>query len=76
MSELEEKLKIEFEKIVPWNGAFDTGKHAREKLDRNFSKITSLFNYFFNMFIRKDCADFTEFLVQFFAGLEAGLWEK
>lgn len=29
----------EFEKIIPWNGASDTGRDVRLKLERNFSKI-------------------------------------
>lgn len=33
-----------YENIVPWNGANDTGKDVRQKLERNFNKIGANFN--------------------------------
>ena len=36
-------MNNEFEQIVPWNGAQDTGRDVRLKLDRNFAKIKSNF---------------------------------
>lgn len=34
-------MDISFEKIVPWNGAQDTGRDVRLKWERNFSKVAS-----------------------------------
>lgn len=34
-------MDINFEKIVPWNGAQDTGRDVRLKWERNFSKVAS-----------------------------------
>lgn len=36
-------MDYEFESIIPWNGEHDTGRDARQKLDRNFAKIKSNF---------------------------------
>ena len=32
-------LEYNYEKIIPWNGAQDTGRDARLKLDRNFAQV-------------------------------------
>lgn len=34
-------MDISFEKILPWNGAQDTGRDVRLKWERNFSKVAS-----------------------------------
>lgn len=34
-------MDTSFEKIVPWNGAQDTGRDVRLKWERNFNKIAS-----------------------------------
>lgn len=34
-------MDISFEKIVPWNGAQDTGRDVRLKWERNFGKVAS-----------------------------------
>lgn len=36
-------MDYEFESIIPWNGEHDTGRDARQKLDRNFAKIKANF---------------------------------
>lgn len=78
-------IDTEFESIKPWDGAHDTGYDARMKLDRNFARvkdaIVQLLEYLGqnvegleDKFISKIKPDSTRFLVQFFAGLEAGLY--
>ena len=34
-------MNTDFEYIVPWNGANDTGRDVRLKLERNFQKIAN-----------------------------------
>ena len=36
-------MNNEFEQIVPWNGAQDTGRDVRLKWQRNFERIKSNF---------------------------------
>lgn len=78
-------IDTEFESIKPWDGAHDTGYDARMKLDRNFARvkgaIVQILEYLGenvegleDKFISKIKPDSTRFLVQFFAGLEAGLY--
>lgn len=74
----------EFENIVPWNGAKDTGRDVRLKWQRNFERIKANFeelseligkvdiNKFYDTFIRKDQDDSTKFLVSFLAGAVFG----
>ena len=35
----DERIDIEFEQIVPWNGANDTGRDVRLKWQRNFERV-------------------------------------
>lgn len=74
----------EFENIVPWNGANDTGRDVRLKWQRNFERIKANFEEVLKLlgevdveklakyFIRKDKEDQTDHLVKFLAGLEVG----
>lgn len=64
----------EFENIVPWNGANDTGRDVRIKWQRNFERIKANFEEILKIigdeelakkFLRKDQADQTKFLVSF-----------
>ena len=77
-------MNNEFEQIVPWNGAKDTGRDVRLKWQRNFERIKANFeelseligkvdiNKFYDTFIRKDQNDSTKFLVSFLAGAVFG----
>lgn len=77
-------MNNEFEQIVPWNGAQDTGRDVRLKWQRNFERIKSNFEdvskllegisleEFQKMFLRKDQDDQTEHLVKFLQGLHCG----
>ena len=77
-------MNNEFENIVPWNGAKDTGRDVRLKWQRNFERIKANFeelseligkvdiNKFYDTFIRKDQDDSTKFLVSFLAGAVFG----
>ena len=74
----------EFELIVPWNGAQDTGRDVRMKWQRNFERIKSSFEEISEklkgisleelqkMFLRKDAPDETEHLIKFLSGLQCG----
>lgn len=74
-------MNNEFENIVPWNGANDTGRDVRLKLERNFERIKANFeelskelNKFSfeelaKSFLRKDQPDSTSYLISFLAGL-------
>lgn len=71
----------EFENIVPWNGAKDTGRDVRLKWQRNFERIKANFEEilkivgdgeFAKKYLRKDQPDQTEYLVKFLAGIEIG----
>lgn len=78
------ELNLNFEPIVPWNGQQDTGRDVRLKLDRNWQKVVDAFQTVLEgmlstdildkRYLRKDQPDSTKFLIQFFAGLEAGLY--
>lgn len=74
-------MNNEFENIVPWNGAKDTGRDVRLKWQRNFERIKANFEEilkivgdgdFANKYLRKDQPDQTEYLVKFLAGIEIG----
>lgn len=70
----------EFENIVPWNGANDTGRDVRLKWQRNFERIKANFEEVLKLlgevdveklakyFIRKDKEDETGYLISFLAG--------
>lgn len=70
-------MNNEFEQIVPWNGAQDTGRDVRLKWQRNFERIKSNFEEIIallqqvtpselsKMFLRKDQEDGTNFLLKF-----------
>ena len=74
----------EFENIVPWNGANDTGRDVRLKWQRNFERIKANFEEVLKLlgevdveklakyFIRKDKEDETGYIVKFLAGIEFG----
>lgn len=74
----------EFENIVPWNGANDTGKDVRLKWQRNFERIKANFEELLELigkvdiqelskfFLRKDKSDSTDFAVQFNDGVKIG----
>ena len=65
----------EFENIVPWNGANDTGRDVRLKWQRNFERVKANFeevlkllnevdiDKFSQYFLRKDQPDGTKFLL-------------
>lgn len=74
-------MNNEFEQIVPWNGAKDTGRDIRLKWQRNFERIKANFEEilkivgdgeFAKKYLRKDQPDQTEYLVKFLAGIEIG----
>lgn len=74
-------MNNEFEQIVPWNGANDTGRDVRLKWERNFDKVKANFEEilkiigdedFAKKFLRKDQQDQTEYLVKFLGGIEIG----
>lgn len=69
-------LDTEFESIIPWNGAHDTGYDVRMKWDRNFQRVKDalykLIEYLDqnvsgldDKFIHKDKIDQTNFLLKF-----------
>lgn len=73
-------LEYNYEKIIPWNGAQDTGRDARLKLDRNFAQVLrnmeKLIEYIngsvdalHDVFLHKDRPDQTDFLLKFLGGL-------
>lgn len=75
----------QFEQIVPWNGANDTGYDVRMKWQRNFERIKSNFeelnrllqdmpslDELRTLFLRKDAADSTSYLLRLLSGLEVG----
>ena len=73
-------MNNEFEQIVPWNGAQDTGRDVRLKWQRNFERIKSNFEEISDslkdisleelqkLFLRKDIPDSTKFLLSLFKG--------
>lgn len=76
-------LEYNYEKIIPWNGAQDTGRDARLKLDRNFAQVLrnleKLIEYInasvdalHDVFLHKDRPDQTAFLLSFLGGAEFG----
>ena len=77
-------MNNEFEQIVPWNGAQDTGRDVRLKWQRNFERIKSNFEEISELlkgtsleelqkiFLRKDQDDQTEHLIKFLSGLHCG----
>ena len=69
--------RIEFEQIVPWNGANDTGRDVRLKWKRNFDKIAAAITELYqgvgvDKFLRKDQPDETQYLIRFLAGIAIG----
>lgn len=75
-------LDNEFENIIPWNGANDTGRDVRLKWQRNFERVARNFiavlseldsvGYALQNFLRKDQPDYTNFLLKFLGGAEFG----
>lgn len=77
-------MELDFEQIVPWNGAQDTGRDVRLKWQRNFEKVKAFMQTveqalasltteeLQKMFLRKDTPDQTEHLLRFLAGIEVG----
>lgn len=73
------ELEQEYEKIVPWNGAQDTGRDVRMKWERNFQRIKDNFLKVLSAiadtealderYIRKDIEDETNYPI----GLNAGM---
>ena len=70
-------MNNEFEQIVPWNGANDTGRDVRLKWQRNFERIKANFEEVLKIvgdeelakkFLRKDQKDETNYLISFLAG--------
>lgn len=78
----------EFENIIPWNGANDTGRDVRLKWQRNFERIKANFEEVLALigkidieelaqyFLRKDQSDSTNYLQKFLGGLEIGEFNK
>lgn len=74
------ELKLDFEKIIPWNGQQDTGRDVRLKLDRNWQKVVDAFNalisfmvtadYLDDKFLRKDKDDTANGKITFNKGWE------
>ena len=74
-------MNNEFEQIVPWNGAKDTGRDVRLKWQRNFERIKANFEEvlklidgidveeFANHFLRKDQEDSTEYSLSLLGGV-------
>lgn len=81
------KIGVEFEHIVPWNGQQDTGRDARLKLQRNFTKIGESFEALLQWiaenllnldekFLHKDRDDKTLYLLSLFGGAIIKNWAK
>ena len=72
------ELKLDFEKIIPWNGQQDTGRDVRLKLDRNWQKVIDAFNfllgggYLDSLYLRKDQDDRSIGTIASDKGFEAG----
>ena len=69
-------MDTNFEQIVPWNGAQDTGRDVRLKWKRNFDKIAAalielgkITTGLDEKFLRKDQDDSTEFLLSLLGGV-------
>lgn len=80
-------MNIEFENIIPWNGANDTGLDVRLKWERNFKRVASNFDELeqiclvlvedvTNNLLRKDQPDSTDYLTGFNAGITLGTAKK
>lgn len=84
-------MDTQFENIVPWNGANDTGRDVRLKWERNFKRIANalkdlsdadkliikdILKEIDEKFLHKDQPDQTEFLMKFLSGLECGEFEQ
>lgn len=69
----------EYENIIPWNGAYDTGRDVRLKWERNFARVAANFVFLLNNigtieaelknFLRKDRSDQTLFLLKLLGGI-------
>lgn len=70
--------KIEFEQIVPWNGAQDTGRDVRLKWKRNFEKIAAALIELYegvggdSKYLRKDQPDTAKEKITFEKGIGIG----
>lgn len=76
-------MNTEFEQIVPWNGAQDTGRDVRLKWQRNFEKIAQALNELATIdaewakkYLRKDQPDTAEAVINFLKGLTAGDFQQ
>lgn len=80
-------MNIEFENIIPWNGANDTGLDVRLKWEHNFKRVASNFDELeqfclvlvedvTNNLLRKDQPDSTDYLTGFNAGITLGTAKK
>lgn len=80
-------MDYNFENIVPWNGANDTGRDVRMKWKRNFERVKAnleelekadsevldlILEEVAKTFLRKDRPDSTSHLLKFLGGLEVG----
>lgn len=72
-------MDTNYEQIIPWNGAQDTGRDVRLKWKRNFDKIAAAFAELLEAtagldekFLRKDKEDSTQYLLRLLGGIEVG----
>lgn len=76
-------MDTNFEQIIPWNGAQDTGYDVRMKWMRNFAKIAAAFaeleeatEGMDEKFLRKDRPDTAQAVITFLKGLTAGDFQQ
>ena len=76
-------MDTNFEQIIPWNGAQDTGRDVRLKWKRNFDKIAAAFAELLEAtagldekFLRKDRPDTAQAVITFLKGLTAGDFQQ
>lgn len=76
-------MDYNFEPIVPWNGANDTGRDVRQKLDRNFKRVGANFEEVLqdiqdlirelqDIYLHKDREDATTYLLKLLGGTVIG----
>ena len=76
-------MDTNYEQIIPWNGAQDTGRDVRLKWKRNFDKIAAAFAELLEAtagldekFLRKDRPDTAQAVITFLKGLTAGDFQQ
>ena len=76
-------MDTNYEQIIPWNGAQDTGRDVRMKWMRNFAKIAAAFaeleeatEGMDEKFLRKDRPDTAQAVITFLKGLTAGDFQQ